>query len=249
MIETAFFTNIGKRMVQQDRCGIFYLGSNQKKHLGAVAFLADGLGGLDDGGIASNLILETVEEDARNVEDVQNPNHFLLGIMDHAHAKVKQSYFQNGISTGSTMIIVYIYQNELYFASVGDSKLYLYRTGQLLQLNREHSYDRTLAVMASRGTISLEEAQNNSQRNSLSNYIGMEFLGEPDFAIEPVRLKKDDCIALMSDGVYGSVSVEAMESFFKQEKLEDVADSLERAVSDANKELQDNYTCIMMRIL
>ncbi len=249
MVEICGFSNIGKRSAQQDRYGFFPQGEITDHPDCTVAFLADGIGGFSDGAVASEAICETLQICVNEMDMEADPVQFVLETIDRCQASVKQKIFQNNMEpTGSTLVLLLVIKNQMYFGSVGDSRIYLNRAGKLIMLNREHNYYRRLAVAASKGSISWEEANNQPMKKFLTQYIGMDMIGEPDYLMEPIELMAGDELLLMSDGVYGSITAKDMEDILKDHDIGVAAKLMEQKVLQIGRDDQDNFTCVIMKI-
>ena len=115
--------------------------------------------------------------------------------------------------TGSTLAAAVIKDDELYWVSVGDSRIYLYRRGEMTQLTTDHDYARELAREAALGNISPEEAATHPQRQALTSYLGLPFLSEIDRNEDPIILEPGDRILLCSDGLYKTIPDEEISQF------------------------------------
>jgi protein phosphatase len=170
------------------------------------------MGGLEKGREASNLAVRTAlaEYSAKPVE-VPLP-HALQRVMHAANQAVYQMAGQQERigSIGTTMIMAVIYQGQLYYASVGDSRIYLYRDGQLLQLTVDHVYANDLAQMVHNNQISREEAEDHPDRYALTSFLGLVSLPAIDQNLNPLSLQPGDKVVLCSDGLYNALSNEKM---------------------------------------
>ena len=84
--------------------------------------------------------------------------------------------------------------------NVGDSRAYLFRNGSLSQITEDHTYVNELLKS---GVITIEEAENHSQKNVITRAVGAEPSVRADFF--QTALEKDDILMLCSDGLYGEV--------------------------------------------
>src|SRR5215470_12928177 len=109
--------------------------------------LADGMGGEAHGEVASSLAVETVVKHC--MEGRENPSAPLKGA-----AKAAENTEQRGM--GATMTAAWIDGMNLSVAHVGDSRLYLLRTGVLQQLTSDHSL---VAEQVRRGILTASEAE------------------------------------------------------------------------------------------
>jgi len=112
-----------------------YLGSwqpqslEEKRRLGAVAVLADGVGGLNYGEVASRLAVETALKTFREAPGEQTPQQLLTQMFNSANLAVYDKGMEDhGKSRmATTLAIVVLRNNEIVVGNVGDSRVYLVR--------------------------------------------------------------------------------------------------------------------------
>ena len=173
--------------------------------------LADGMGGEAHGEVASSLAVETV---VRHCLDGQkDPNTPLSGeakpglteksrrlasAVHLANQKVFTSAADHAEQRGmgATLTAAWIGDMDLSVAHVGDSRLYLLRTGVLQQLTSDHSL---VAEQVRRGILTVTEAESSTMQNVLLRALGTQPDVEVD--IEQVGLFPNDVILLCSDGL------------------------------------------------
>ncbi len=232
---------IGKRSSQQDSFGLF--GVNE----GLFAVVADGMGGLKDGDRVSQKIVQTIESDCRSMSLDQLSDN-LMGIVSHANDEVSRMLGPDEIyKSGSTLVAVVAEPHQFRWISVGDSRIYLYRAGRLLQLNREHIFEADLLMRAVNHQISFQDAKSNPKRKSVSSFIGMGDLKYVDEMLRPIRSLQGDRILICSDGIFNTIKeprIEAVLSNYPDPKQ--AAIMLETIVTQANNPHQDNFTAIIL---
>lgn len=205
--------HIGSRLEQQDAFGFSDISDSAFVHkYGSAAVLADGMGGLAGGKEASQLAVQTFLDTYMAPAPVETINEKLLRACHAANTAVagyaKQIDLEEGV--GTTLIAAVVHENQLFWLSIGDSRIYLLQNGRLIQLTTDHVYARELDAKAELGEISQEDALCHPERNSLTSFIGLKEMGEVDYSVEAVPLFAGDRIILCSDGLYGSVSEEEM---------------------------------------
>ncbi len=97
---------------------------------------------------------------------------------------------------GATVALVWLRGPHAHLAHMGDSRIYLYRGGQLAQLTQDHS---VAALLVRSGEISPEEALRHPARNQLSRYVGMG--GEVYADVRTIQLQPGDRLLLCTDGL------------------------------------------------
>ena len=135
---------------------------------GPVCAVTDGMGGYKGGEIASTYAVDEIER------SLQKANFFdeqiLCDAIRQANAsivnRVKEEKSLTGM--GTTAVVVAIQDNILYWASVGDSRLYVMKQGILQQITTDHSMVQDLF---SAGVISTEDMLNHQKRNLLNKEI------------------------------------------------------------------------------
>lgn len=75
--------------------------------------------------------------------------------------------FAEGENMGTTLIAVFIRDNILYWVSVGDSQIYLYRNKELHEINPRHTFASKLRKACRKGEISRETVKNHPKRDRL----------------------------------------------------------------------------------
>ena len=197
--------------------------------------IADGVGGNRSGEVASRSSLDALEKFIRH-----NPPEW-LGSRDEVFryfraavtyvnqfiiklSEVKPQYA--GMAT--TLAFVYIRENEMYVANVGDSRVYLAHGDMIQQITDDHTYVNDLVKM---GAITREEAQTHARKNVITRAIGANANNEPDCF--SVQLEKGDRVLLCSDGLYDEVDDETMLELLTS--TDDMARCAEKLVAMANE--------------
>ena len=239
--------NIGARENQEDAFGISDLSDERQcRERGVLCVVADGMGGLSKGEEVSAAVVSAMRERFQNAPDGCTPPQLRLSLTEQANEAVNMLTGGVAGQCGSTMLAVLVRFDQLWFASVGDSRICLCRGGSLLQLTREHTYAVDLDMSAGKGAITFEEAADNSQRHALTRYIGMGALEGIDFNMRPVRLLPGDRVILMSDGVFNALSDAEIASALRG-SAQEAACALESAVLAKQAPRQDNFTAIILQ--
>ena len=239
-LDYGMLQNIGKRASQQDSYGLFGVSG------GVLAVVADGMGGLKNGDAVSQKIVQTMEEDCKKLTAAQMRSS-LLAMAAHANDEVNRMLGPNELyKSGSTLVAALAEPQQFTWVSIGDSRIYLYRAGKLLQLNREHDYEGELLVRAVNHQLSFPDARNNPKRRSVSSFIGMGTLKYVDEMRKPIQTLKGDRILLCSDGVFNTLTERHIESILAEyPNPKSAAANLEAAVLAANNPHQDNFTAVL----
>ena len=236
--------HIGRRDEQQDYFAFSDIyNAEEYNRIGALAILADGMGGLEGGRLASRTATEVFLDIYTNCEsEIPDIDERLLYAAKKANdAVVKLD------GAGTTLCAIVIKDSQLHWLSVGDSRIYLYRNGTLRRLNKEHNYENVLNEKVESGEISLSEAVNDPNRAALTSYIGIDELDEIDINTDIFPLFKGDSVMMCSDGLYRTLCDEEMAYIVKNAE-EDVCDFLISKALEKNIETQDNITVVLMDV-
>ena len=191
-------TDIGKvRSKNQDQAAVIV-----KDQI--VAVVCDGMGGHRSGEIASRVVIEHVVSCFNCIPPFDNVDEVKKWIKEtiiEADIIVKKTAMQNieHRGMGTTIVVAVFMDNMLYISHVGDSRAYVLKNDNLIQVTRDHTLVNELIK---RGVISEEEGKNHSQKHVLMQAIGA------DTKIEPSLIELDfvnSLLLLCSDGLYNSL--------------------------------------------
>lgn len=176
-----------------------------------LMIVADGMGGHNSGEVASDLATSTILDFARKMiggDKNMVPEGGAAGLsvrgrqleyfVKAANTMIyeKGRAFPKDAGMGTTVVAALADGKSLTVAHVGDSRLYLYRRGELTQLTEDHSL---VGDQVKRGLISLEEASRSALQNILTRALGAEKDVSVDVADHP--LFPGDVILIASDGL------------------------------------------------
>lgn len=242
---------IGSREEQQDAFGFSDINDEHfMSEYGVLAVLADGMGGLHGGREASHIAVQAFLEDYLHSRENTSIPEKLTTSLEAANEKVLQFAYENQLlgGIGTTLIASVVFQNQLYWLSVGDSRIYLIQGESITQLTIEHKYAKELDELAALGEITQEEAKHDPQRDSLTSFLGLEKLELLDVSMEPIPLQKGDSIILCSDGLYGSVSNEEILEVCRYLPTQEAAEELISIALSKQLSHQDNATVAILTI-
>ena len=168
------------------------------------------MGGYEGGQEASRLAVETVREVYDNVVG-DDPHVALLEAFSRAHEKI-QAYSAahpelHGMGTTCTALV--IRGRQLYFAHVGDSRLYLVRGAHIARLTRDHSY---VGRLVESGIVRAEDAEKHPQRHILTAALGAGIEVAMQSGEQGLALQASDDLVLCTDGLWGVVSDQELET-------------------------------------
>ncbi len=220
-------THIGKRKINEDS----YLVDNQ---LGLYV-VADGVGGLEKGEVASQLACKTVLRAIQSGASLQSAIHLAhQALID----EVKTDEKKKGMAT---TIVAVLFEDEKYeIAWVGDSRVYLW-DGELHLLTRDDSY---VEILLESGHISLEDLETHPDRNVISQALG---IVRKDIEIHSNKgtIQKDQLLMLCTDGLFGVIKEKGMIKYLQNhQNLEELTNNLVQLAVDQGG--SDNITLMSL---
>ncbi len=165
--------------------------------------VADGMGGYVDGDIASELAVRQLR---RDLEQYQGPGSGYLSRLKSSFAAANRAVFEAARGTmGTTLTCGLILGQHLLWAHVGDSRAYLVRRGELIQLTHDHSL---VGIMVQNGELAEEEARQHPHRHLLMRALGT----QPEVAVDTGEhcLETGDVLILCTDGLTNLVEGEEL---------------------------------------
>lgn len=243
VITTAYIHEQGARESQQDAFGIT---GEDAPAQGVLAAVADGMGGLVNSGQVSNGLIEGMMEAYAPSNEIP-PARQLQILFMQALGRVEEIMKSSTTQSGSTLVACLVKDDQLSWLSVGDSHIYLWRNGGLIQLNQDHDFYHDLTLLAMQGDMKLSEADSNPRRENLTSYIGRGFPRKVEWNQEPIQLMVGDKVLLVSDGVYRALSQAEIADYLTGE-LQNAAQAIRTAIHKKRHPQQDNYTAVILEI-
>jgi protein phosphatase len=235
---------LGKREKQQD----YYMYKMGKEK--SFAMVCDGMGGLKGGEKASFLVANELKKDIGKLGIDENIPEFLIKEIDKLDEKVFQLADEKGkwLMAGTTVVLVVIRKNELYWMTVGDSKLYIARDKEMIIANREHNYKLELDQLRKENKISDIDYHSEMKRGEqLISYLGMGNVNLFDVNKHPFILEKNDRILLCTDGVSRAIKDKKIKEILTTERtIEQVKVALEEEIRKEDLDNQDNATYVII---
>jgi len=235
-------THTGKVRTNNEDC---YFVSEQGPKLYVVA---DGMGGHNAGEIASSVAVDAVKgyiyEELKNIQSKDEIEEVLLGSIRHANAEVYQmsKSGENMDGMGTTLTLLLIDEDILYFAHVGDSRAYFLKGTSIEQITDDHSL---VGELLRAGTISEEQARVHPQKNILTNAVGTGLTVKIDVLH---RIVENGIILLCTDGLTTHVSEsEIAEIISAEDSLETICSALVDKANAAGG--QDNITVVAVKVV
>jgi len=215
--------------------------------------VADGFGGYQGGEVASGLATRTLaefvaEKHAEIVRNLPSSENERLAVwtdvlvqgIHHAHHKILAAQVGELSMMGSTLAALLIPKSVALIAHVGDSRVYLYRDGELRQLTRDHTVDQEVVA---RG-VDVSEDLHLLFRNELTRALGIEGAAEPEISRVPVQ--PADLFLLCTDGLYNALTTDQIAAALQSGTAQEIC---ERLVREAQVNAVDNITVLTVRVI
>ncbi len=239
----------GGRDYQEDEFAITLLTGDSSDGDRLLLVLADGMGGHAGGKVASETVVQAFWDGFRQpaTDSAANLN---AGVRAANEAvRVKQQADPALSEMGSTLVAALVQDAHLYWASVGDSLLWVCRNGQLSRLNADHSMRPLLLDLVELGRMTEEEARHDPRVHQLRSVIAGDDIPMIDIAANGYPLEANDVVLLASDGLETLAEAD-MEALLTQHGSD--ARALVRALLEAVAETgvahQDNTTVLAYRV-
>ena len=211
--------------------------------------VADGMGGHAAGEVASSMAVESLREALSKNEESDTlfpAPHRLERAIKTSNQKIyeagKQSPALAGM--GTTLVSVLLDQDTAYIGYVGDSRVYLLRQNEIVQLTTDHSL---VNEYLKKGMMTPQEAERHPLKHVLSRALGTALAVEVD--VLSVPLKSEDILLLCSDGLSNTVTQQIMLQTLKQTtgNLQEACQQL--IVQANNRGGVDNITAIILQCI
>lgn len=188
----------------------------------SVFVLCDGMGGHDNGEVASKLVAETIVDTFQ--KNVQSRSLSLQDLVISSCEKAK-SEIDNCSEMGTTAAIVAIKDNIAAFAHSGDSRIYHIRNGRIIYQSVDH------IAISSSGNPVITRA-----------FFPRTVNYKPDIYI--ANIEKYDRILICSDGVFGEGKWSALHDVLRTENF-----SIHDIQEVASHIAHDNYSAILIEVI
>ena len=241
---------LGKREEQQD--AIAFSDKEDREfveHGGILAVVADGIGGHAHGGGASRRAVAAFRRDYSakpRMASIPDALYHAMGQANQAVLKFAESHGESD-NCGTTLIATVVHPDSstLYWCSAGDSRLYFFREGQLVQFTSDANYGCQLIKKVARGILSREGLSLDGNHNKLTSYLGIRKLVNIDLSIRPFPLHEGDIVLLCTDGVYQALAKEELvECLLDEPEL--ASEKLVQMILKKDFENQDNATVAIL---
>ncbi len=215
-------------------------------HEHRIFLVADGMGGHQRGDVASKLaaltFCETYKKEFERHKDV-------IIALQNSFSKsnsvivMEGEKDEEGRRMGSTLTVLIIKERDAFLGHVGDSRCYLIRNENILQLTEDHSL---VSKMIRGGLLTPDQAHSHPKKNVLYQSLGIKEKFEPNF-VGPIPLMHGDVFVLCTDGLYNMISDMEMLKFLENKSSQE---SVENMIQRAKERgAPDNVTVSVVKII
>jgi serine/threonine protein phosphatase PrpC len=246
-MEVASLSDVGRVRANNEDSYLYWEPELEDEFLrkGRLAVIADGMGGHEGGQEASRMAVETV----RAVYDKSlrsDPQDALVEALTAAHERIQNhaEHHPDLQGMGTTCTALAVVGGRLYFAHVGDSRLYLVRGNVISRITRDHSY---VGRLVESGILRSEDAELHPQRHILTAALGAGREVTADVAQAPMLLENGDTLVLCTDGLWSVVGDQELAAVVRQGSPENsCATMVEMALQRGGP---DNITVQVLRVV
>jgi len=230
----------GPRKANQDRVAYCY------SRDALCMIVADGMGGHLHGEVAAQIATQFVSEAFQREAQprLADPVKFLLESITNAHhAIIDYANVRSLLETPRTTCVACVVQEGLaQWAHVGDSRLYLIRSGRIEAQTKDHS---RVQILVDAGRVREEAVAAHPDRNKIFNCLGQ--MGPPRVDLSRrTALRHGDAIMLCTDGMWGPLTGKQIcEALLRQDILTAVPALLDMAEARAGRD-GDNASVVAM---
>lgn len=206
--------------------------------------VADGMGGMDGGQRASRTAVRAFRDAFQTHLSGVQPGEVLRLALETAHRAVCALDGRAAVP-GTTLVAAVVGAAGVEWISSGDSRLYLLREGDLVQLTTDHSLQRDYALAVARGSADDGYAPGS---NVITSYLGIGGSMQVDRSVRPLPLEEGDRLLLSTDGLYGQRSDDELAAGLGDGSVPDVAQRLVDRVVRRGRPGQDNLTALVVDV-
>lgn len=209
------------------------------------AMIADGMGGHNAGEVASNLACSVAEHFIQSGIMRHNIPGMIQALFQQMHTSIISAANENAdySGMGTTAVLIFIQQGQIFFGHVGDSRIYRCRKGQLQQLSTDHTL---VNQMIREGKLQPGDVETSQMKHLLLQALGTAEKIKPEIG-ESFAVLPGDYYFLCSDGIYDVLSNDEMQALLSMQKP---AFSIECIRSLCyERKAQDNFSALIIEII
>ena len=219
--------------------------------------LADGMGGHAAGDVASKIVLTEVFSELKfHFADVEaferQAPEILRKVAEFANETLRDHAARHPETEGmgATLVVPALVENRLWWISVGDSPLFLYRNGLLTQVNEDHSMGPQIDFMVQSGLLDARFAADHPDRNCLMSVLMGAQIAKIDCPTRPLELQAGDIVVCASDGVQflSNAQITKILGKYRKSRSTEIAERLLDEIYKLNDPDQDNISFTIIKV-
>jgi len=211
-----------------------------------IFVVADGMGGHAAGEVASEMAVRFVARELGSLRGLSDDQ--VADRMRTAIRAANGAIFQRTLTEhdkrgmGTTVTALVLYHTRFLIGQVGDSRAYLFRDSNLIQLTKDHSY---VQEQVDAGYLTPEQARSHPYSNVITRCVGANSDVMPDIYLGTVKPR--DLFLLASDGLTGMLEDHQLAELLTASRMPQ--EHVDELVTEANRHGGlDNITAILVRI-
>lgn len=219
--------------------------------------LADGMGGHAAGDVASKIVLTEVFSELKfHLADVRSfearAPEILRSVADLANDTLRQHTRSHPETEGmgATLVVPALVENRLWWISIGDSPLFLFRNGKISQLNEDHSMAPQIDFMVRSGLMDAQVGANHPDRNCLISVLMGTRIPKIDCPLKPFELQAGDIVVCASDGLQflTNAQIERILGRYRKTRSTEIAERLLEELNKLDDPDQDNISFTIIKV-
>ncbi|AIY81837.1 protein phosphatase [Clostridium botulinum] len=219
------YSHIGHEEIQEDYFNI------KKKDNAVLAVIADGLGKNEAGRISSITAVKTISNMFLKEYSNEKVSYFLKKAINKANHEILKRVEKN--KGGTSVLMAIIDEENLYYTSLGNLMLTIFRKGELIKLSEGHCMNEVAKEKYYEGKLEKIEALQVLNNKKVLYYLGQENLNNVEMKIHSIKLEKNDLLLIMSKGIYEEIRWVDFENILNKNKkhidiaLNEIIDEIE----------------------
>jgi len=204
----------------------------------AAAVLADGMGGLSHGEVASQTVVKCTMDGLVDGDTAESAIHT-------AHHEIIRAAAGSAQRMGSTAVVLRAAPSKVDIYWVGDSRAYRFRDGTLSPLTRDHSLVQGLIDA---GAITEAEAERHPNRNVVTRAVGIDDNDGLEVDHIAVDTRSGDRILMCSDGLHGYLAHDRITAILGEHKSNQAAADALITATLQETEAGDNVSVVCLTV-
>lgn len=210
--------------------------------------VCDGVGGENRGEVASALACYSVSSYFSSNPQKNITQEYLQHALDHTRLAFEKMESENpdAIGMATTMTLLYLSDEGVTLAHLGDSRIYHVRNGKIISSTRDHKWVNELVAS---GMLTEEQAKEHPKKNMITRVISASRNDQPEFRLVSDILP-DDYFFLCTDGVLEQVYDELLEYHLRENPDNEASlTSISAAIkTECEGRTNDNFSAYLIRI-